>query len=338
MTDLRARIQHRLDTQTKPLGALGKLETLGLKAGLWLGSERPEITVPSMVVFAADHGIVDAGVSAYPKEVTWQMVMNFVAGGAAINVLCRQHGIDLRVVNAGVDYVFPEGVEVVDACVARGSANILDAPAMTDAQLQQALERGAAVVAERAAAGCNLISFGEMGIGNTSIASLLMHRYLDLPLSECVGAGTGVRGEALARKLAILERAAARHSPRTPHEILQTFGGFEVAMMTGAYLEAWRRKMLIVVDGFIATSALLAAWRMEPSVLEACVFSHCSDEAGHATMLRAMGADPILALDMRLGEGSGAAVAFPIVQSAVSLLREMATFEDAGVSRNDEQS
>ena len=197
------------------------------------------------------------------------------------------------------------------------------------------MAKGAELVRERVATGCNTLGFGEMGIGNTSAAALLMHKYLELPLEQCVGAGTGLKGEALERKLDLLERASKLHGGKDARAILQQFGGLEIAMMTGAILEAHRLRVLVLVDGFIATSALLAAWKMKADVLEACVFSHCSDESGHRRMLDALGVTPVLNLHMRLGEGSGAAVAFPVIRAAVAFLDEMSSFDAAGVSSND---
>jgi nicotinate-nucleotide--dimethylbenzimidazole phosphoribosyltransferase len=332
LANLREELQQKIDQKTKPLGALGKLEEIALRVGLIQGTASPSLRNPALLVFAGDHGLADAGVSAYPKDVTWQMVMNFIGGGAAVNVFCRQHGISLQVVDAGVAHDFDPALPIIHAKIAHGTRNLLDHPAMTAEQLDAAFETATRLIQGKAAAGCNCIALGEMGIGNTSAAALLMHKYLGLDLADCTGAGTGVRGEALQRKLAILERAAARHDVTDPREILRTYGGLEIAMMTAAYLEAHRQHMVILVDGFIATAALLAARELDGSVLDSCLFSHCSDEAGHARMLQALGASPILELGMRLGEGTGAAVAFPVVRSAVAFLNEMSSFDEAGVA------
>ena len=329
---LRARLQHLIDHKTKPLGALGRLESLALQLGLILRQEQPVLRAPQMVVFAGDHGLAARGVSAYPSDVTWQMVENFLAGGAAVSVLARQHGLALTVVDAGVarDIAPREGLQVRK--IAPGTADCSQGPAMSAAQCEQALQAGAEVV--RGLPG-NAVLFGEMGIGNTSSAALIMARLTGLPLSQCVGRGTGVDDDGLQRKLAVLEQALAANDQAlaaSPLDVLAAFGGFEIAQMCGAMLEAARQDRVIVVDGFISTSAVLVAHALAPRVLQRCVFSHQSDESGHARMLAHLRAQPILRLDLRLGEGSGAALAWPLLESACRVLREMASFESAGVS------
>lgn len=331
-----ARLRHAIDIKTKPPGSLGALERVALQVGRIQQSDTPALARPAMLVFAGDHGIVAAGVSPYPQAVTAQMVLNFLRGGAAINVFCRAQGIELEVVNAGVAADFPAHASLVDIPVARGTRNYLDAPAMTREQLETALAAGAARVVAHASRGTRMIGFGEMGIGNTSSAACLMQRLTGLPLAACVGRGTGVDDAGLVRKTSVLERALAAHpsSDPTPDPLdtLATFGGFEIAMMTGAYLAAAKLGLVIVVDGFISTSALLVAARVSPAVLDYCVFAHASDETGHRAMLDALGAQPLLQLGLRLGEGTGAALAMPVIQAAAAFLREMATFEGAGVS------
>ncbi|MDR3396157.1 MAG: nicotinate-nucleotide--dimethylbenzimidazole phosphoribosyltransferase [Pandoraea sp.] len=332
-------LQHAIDIKTKPPGSLGALERVAHQIGRIQQSATPELTRAAMLVFAGDHGVVAAGVSPYPQAVTAQMVLNFLRGGAAINVFCRTNGIELEVVNAGVAADFPSHASLVDIPVARGTQNFLDAPAMTREQLETALAAGAARVVTHASRGTRMIGFGEMGIGNTSSAACLMQRLTGLPLAACVGRGTGVDDEGLARKAAILERALAAHpaSGDTPDplETLATFGGFEIAMMTGAYLAAAKLGLVIVVDGFISTAALLVAARVSPAVLDYCIFAHASDETGHRAMLDVLGATPLLQLGLRLGEGTGAALAMPLIQAAAAFLREMATFEGAGVSERE---
>jgi nicotinate-nucleotide--dimethylbenzimidazole phosphoribosyltransferase len=331
-----AALTHAIDIKTKPPGSLGALERVAHRVGRIQQSATPDLARPAMLVFAGDHGVVAAGVSPYPQAVTAQMVLNFLRGGAAINVFCRANGIELEVVNAGVAADFPSHASLVDIPVARGTQNFLEAPAMTREQLETALTAGAARVVTHASRGTRMIGFGEMGIGNTSSAACLMQRLTGLPLAACVGRGTGVDDEGLARKTAILERALAAHpvSGDTPDplETLATFGGFEIAMMTGAYLAAAKLGLVIVVDGFISTSALLVAARVSPAVLDYCVFAHASDETGHRAMLEILGGTPLLQLGLRLGEGTGAALAMPLIQAAAAFLREMATFEGAGVS------
>lgn len=340
-----AALQHAIDIKTKPPGSLGALERVAHQIGRIQQSATPDLARPAMLVFAGDHGIVCAGVSPYPQAVTAQMVHNFLRGGAAINVFCRTHGIELSVVNAGVAADFPSHASLVDIPVARGTQNFLDAPAMTHEQLETALAAGAARVVAHASRGTRMIGFGEMGIGNTSSAACLMQRLTGLPLAACVGRGTGVDDAGLAHKTATLERALAAHPVSAerlggpdPLETLATFGGFEIAMMTGAYLAAAKLGLVIVVDGFISTSALLVAARVSPSVLDYCVFAHASDETGHRAMLDVLGATPLLQLGLRLGEGTGAALAMPLIQAAAAFLREMATFEGAGVSEREAES
>ncbi len=327
---LSARLQHVINHKTKPLGSLGRIESLALQIGMILQSERPELTSPQAVVFAGDHGLAARGVSAFPPDVTWQMVENFLAGGAAISVLARQHGLALTVVDAGVAKDIAPRPTLQVRKVAPGTADCSQGPAMTPEQCEQALRQGAEVV--RSLPG-NALLFGEMGIGNTSSAALIMSRLTGLPLAQCVGRGTGLDEPAVQRKLAILQAALlANADAREPLAVLQAFGGFEVAMMCGAMLEAAAQGRVIVVDGFIASSALLVVHALQPLVLQRCVFSHQSDESGHARMLAHLGAEPLIKLDLRLGEGSGAALAWPLLESACRILREMASFESAGVS------
>jgi nicotinate-nucleotide--dimethylbenzimidazole phosphoribosyltransferase len=329
---LRPALRHKIDQKTKPLGALGQLEALALQIGLIQNSLTPSLNKPCLIVFAGDHGIAEAGVSAYPQAVTAQMVANFLAGGAAISVFARQHGMELRVVDAGVNADLDSHPALVDAKIARGTRNFLAQPAMTDRQCLQALQTGAELVSRQHKLGCNCIGFGEMGIGNTSSAALLMHALTALPLEQCVGRGTGLNDDQLRNKVAVLQQALDRHSNLTePLAVLATFGGFEIAMMTGAYLKAAELGMVIPVDGFIASSALLVASRLHPPVLDYCVFSHVSREQGHQALLKHFNARALINLDLRLGEGSGIALAYPLLESAVLMLNEMASFDEAGV-------
>jgi len=330
---LAAALQRRIDGKTKPLGALGQLEALMLRLGLILGSEQPRLVQPQLLVFAADHGLAAQGVSAYPSEVSWQMVENFLAGGAAVSVLARQQGLALHVVDAGVAHHFAPRPGLIHRKIAHGTADSSRGPAMTPAQCQAALQAGRELV--RALPG-NALLLGEMGIGNTSAAALLLARLGGSgghALPDCVGRGTGLDDAALAHKTAVLARVLTRHADaREPLDALAAFGGFEIAMMAGAVLEAAAQRRVIVVDGFITGSAVLVAAKLAPAVLERCVFSHRSAESGHRLMLRDLGAEPLLDLGLRLGEGSGAALAWPLLVSACNLLCEMASFEGAGVS------
>ena len=334
---LEAELRRKIDSKTKPLGALGRLESLALQIGLIQQTESPKLAQPQILLFAGDHGAVVEGISAYPQDVSWQMVHNFLTGGAAINVFSRQAGIAVQVIDAGVNHDFTGEAIPRNCKIAHGTANYVDGPAMSEAQCARAVETGAQLVHECAVKGTNVMGFGEMGIGNTASASLLLHRVGGVPLAECVGRGTGLDDVGLARKQAVLERATARRSGLlAPLETLVEYGGFEIAMMVGAFLAAAEARMLIMVDGFIATSALLVASRLYPALLDYCVFAHISGEAGHRRMLELLEARPLLALEMRLGEGTGAAVCYPILQSAVAFLNEMASFADAGVSEKSD--
>jgi nicotinate-nucleotide--dimethylbenzimidazole phosphoribosyltransferase len=328
---LAARVQHALDHKTKPLGALGRIEALALQLALIQGVERPALREPQLVVFAADHGLSRRGVSAYPREVTPQMVANMLAGGAAVSVLARQHGLALTIADCGVDAPLVPGA--VDLRIAAGTADASAGPAMTLAQAEQALHNGMGL-AERLPG--NALLLGEMGIGNTSSASLLMQRLTGVPLGECVGRGTGLDDAGLARKLAVLgEALAANASAQTPLQVAAALGGFEIVTMAGSVIAAAAQRRVVVVDGFITTAAVALAEALRPGVLAACVFAHRSAEGPHARWLQRLGARPLLDLDLRLGEGSGAALAWPLLPAACALLADMASFESAGVSNRD---
>ncbi|MCE3075849.1 nicotinate-nucleotide--dimethylbenzimidazole phosphoribosyltransferase [Chryseobacterium gwangjuense] len=329
-------LQHKIDFKTKPLGALGFLEQLAHKIGLVQQTASPKLIKPHMVVFAADHGIATAGVSAYPQEVTYQMVMNFLGGGAAINVFCRQNGTDIKIVDAGVNFDFPEGLNLIDKKVRKSSRNILDEPAMTVEEYQLALENGKSVVEEIAETGCNIIGFGEMGIGNTSASSLMMSQLFNIPIADCVGRGTGLNDAQLQNKIEILSKSIEKYpNLETADKIAQTFGGLEIAQMMGAMEEAYRQNMLILIDGFIATVAISALFKKNPDILNNCIFCHVSDEYAHIKLLELLGQKALLNLNLRVGEGTGCALAYPIIQSAVNFLNEMSSFEDANVSNKD---
>lgn len=334
-------LQHKLDNKTKPLGSLGRLEALALQLGEILGSTSPVLEQPQMVVFAGDHGLTARGISAFPSDVSWQMVENFLAGGAAVSVLARQNGISLTVVDCGVNHDFlaglPAGTQrpgLLVRKVANGTADSSAQPAMSEAQCQQALQNGQDIV--KALPG-NALLLGEMGIGNTSAASLLLARLAGLDIEVCTGAGTGLDAPAVQRKTAVLREVLARHpDAKAPLQALAALGGFEIATMVGAVLQAAHERRVVVVDGFIATSAVLVAHALQPLVLQACVFAHRSGERGHEFMLQHLGVQALLDLGLRLGEGSGAALVWPLLQSACTILRDMASFESAGVSEKSE--
>ncbi len=333
-------LQAKLDGKTKPPGSLGRIEALALRLGMIQNTLEPEIRTPHIVVFAGDHGAARAGVSAYPQDVTWQMVANMLAGGAAINVFACQAGLGLSVVDTGVVRDLsnlPErgadGVRFVRAKVAPGTASYIENPAMSAAQCEEALATGARIVRELAKSGCNTIGFGEMGIGNTASASLITAALTGAALEKVIGRGTGLDDTGLARKRDLLTKAWQRASaPREPLAVLREFGGFEIAAMTGAFLEAANQRMTIVVDGFIVTSALLIAASLVPEVCEYCIFAHCSAEPGHAAQLAHLQVQPLLDLGLRLGEGTGAALAIPLLRAACAILADMASFESAGIS------
>ena len=356
---LTAELRHMIGRKTVPQGALGRVAWLAERLGAILGSTEPRLQAPQLVVFASDHGIAARGVSAYPSDVTWQMVGNFLAGGAAVSVLARQHGIALTVVDCGVRHDFdhpaagplprqgvaPSGGSA--ACeaaqrggqvapgllirkIAPGTQDCSTGPAMSAAQCAQALANGAELV--KALPG-NALLLGEMGIGNTSAASLLTARLGGLDVAEVTGAGTGLDAEGIARKTAVLREALVANAGATePLAALAALGGFEIATMVGSVLQAASERRVVVVDGFIASAAVLVASRIAPPVLQRCVFAHRSGERGHARMLQLLGAEPLVDLGLRVGEGSGAALAWPLLVSACAILNEMASFESAGVS------
>lgn len=333
--ELYQQLQQIVDQKTKPLGALGRLETLAVHLGMIQGTTTPQITQPQIRVFAADHGLTKHGTSAYPSAVTAQMVYNFLQGGAAINVLARQHHMELKVVDAGVnaDFAnspFKDHAQLLDYKVRHGSRDALSEPAMTAEECLAALENGMDVVKNMAG---NLLIVGEMGIGNTSAASLLLARLGDIPIDACIGRGTGLDDAGLKHKASILTQVLARHSEaQTPFDILAALGGLEIAMMAGALMQAASERRILLIDGFIASSALLAAERLAPGVAQYAIFAHHSVEPGHTHLLKLLNAEPLLDMGMRLGEGSGAALAYPLLQSACAIINEMASFNDAGIS------
>ena len=330
---LAARLQHLLDHKTKPLGALGRLEALASRLGLILGTESPVLVAPQMLVCAGDHGLAARGVSAYPSDVTWQMVENFLAGGAAVSVLARQHGLALTVVDCGVRHDFAPREGLLVRKIAPGTADASVGPAMSVDQCEAAIANGMAVV--RGLPG-NALLLGEMGIGNSSSASLLLARLAKQDIDACTGAGTGLDAAGRAHKRKVLRGVLDLHAgATTPLAALAAFGGFEIATLVGAVLQAAHEGRVIVVDGFIASAAVLVAEALRPHVAQRCVAAHESAEPGHRMMLGHLKLQALLQLDMRLGEGSGGALAWPLLESACRILREMASFESAGVSTQD---
>lgn len=338
-----AALQHKLNNKTKPLGSLGRLEALAARVALVLGDENPVLRDPQMVVFAADHGLAAQGVSAFPSDVTWQMVENFLAGGAAVSVLARQHGLALTVVDCGVQHDFlaglPAGSQRPGLQVRKaawGAADSTQGPAMTRAECEAALAHGRTLVQGLPG---NALLLGEMGIGNTSAASLILAKLAHLDIAQCTGAGTGLDSAGVQRKTEVLGRVMARHAQAVePLDVLAAVGGLEIATMVGAILQAASERRVVLVDGFIVTSAVMVAHALQPQVLQRCVFAHRSGERGHEFMLQHLGAQPLLDLGLRLGEGSGAALAWPLLQSACAVLRDMASFESAGVSEQTDKA
>ena len=338
-----AHVQTLLDEKTKPVGSLGVLEQLAHRIACILGTAQPVLQQPQMVVFAADHGLAARGVSAYPVDVTWQMVENFMAGGAAVSVLARQHGVALNVVDCGVarDFAVREQdphdklpkagqPRLWRRKVAYGTQDCSQGPAMTAQECALAIRNGVELVKQLPG---NALLLGEMGIGNTSTASLLLSKLCGIPVAQVTGMGTGLNAEGVQRKIAILEAVLAEHAVVTePLDVLAAMGGLEVATMVGAVLQAAAERRVIGVDGFITTSAVLVASRLQPAVLQRCVYAHRSGEPGHDLMLKALNAQPLLDWQLRLGEGSGAATAWPLLPSACAILREMASFASAGVA------
>ena len=332
-TEISAEIQHKIDFKTKPTGALGMLEKLALQIALIQQNLSPTLLNPHLVIFAADHGLAREGVSKYPPEVTYQMVLNFVAGGAAINVFSKQHGFNLQVVDAGVMGNFPPILPIIHQKVGHGTKSSLHESAMSLLEVEKCIGLGAKVVQDIFEKNCNVIGFGEMGIGNTSSASLLMSKICNIPLVDCVGRGTGVDDKGLKHKISILANVLNKHQEEeSALQTLANLGGFEIAQMVGAMLQAAQNQMIILIDGFIATSAFLVAHVLEPNILDYAIFCHQSDESGHKQMLKYLNVEAILKLNLRLGEGTGCALAYPIIQAAVNFLNEMASFESAEVS------
>ena len=331
-------IQKKIDNLSKPKGSLGRLESLALQICLIQQTFFPHLSHPCHILFGGDHGIEREGVSMSPREVTWQQMMNYCKGGGGVNMFCRQHGFSLRIVDVGVDYDFAPTLypQIINKKIAYGTGNFLHEAAMTEEQWKTALAVGAEQVDECFAQGCNIISFGEMGIGNTSPSSVLMHLLLNIPLELCVGAGSGLNNEGIRHKYEVLEAAINHyktHASDKMEDAIRYFVGYEMAAAIGGMLRAAEHRMIVLVDGFIMTACMLAASRMDEAVMDYAVFGHCGDESGHRQMLQAMGASPLLHLGMRLGEGTGAICAYPIVQSAVNMMNEMKDFQHANITK-----
>lgn len=333
-------LQEKIDNLNKPKGSLGRLETLALQVGLIQNSLSPQLLHPCHILFGADHGIEREGVSASPREVTWQQMINYGRGGGGVNMFCRQHGFSLRVVDVGVDYDFDLEMQphIIPRKLGRGTDNFRYGPAMTMETYQKALAVGAEQVDLCFAEGCNVLSLGEMGIANTSPSSLLMHLFLDIPLRDCVGAGSGLNANGILHKYEVLKESLERYNQLyagkgDASSVLSYFAGFEMVAAVGAMLRAAEHRMVVLVDGFIMTACMLAASRLDANVLDYAIFGHQGDEGGHKLMLQKMNVEPILHLGLRLGEGTGAICAYPILQSAVNMINEMDNFAHANITK-----
>jgi len=326
---LAAEVQARLDGKAKPPGALGRIEALALQLALIRGDANVSADHALLMLCAGDHGLTEAGVSSYPASVTQAMVATLLAGRASANAFARAVGAEVLVVDAGVAADLPSHPGLVAAKVAPGTRNAMLEPAMTAHEARQALDHGASIARERLAEdGFEVLLLGEMGIGNSASAALLMHRLAPAPLEECIGIGAGHDAAGLSRKAEVLQAAARRSAAIAPLEVLTEFGGFEIAMMAGAVLGAAEARRPVIVDGFIGSAAALVAVRLEPAVADYLVFSHRSAERGHARMLEALGAEPLLDLSLRLGEGTGALLALPLVRAAARLLTDVASLDE----------
>jgi nicotinate-nucleotide--dimethylbenzimidazole phosphoribosyltransferase len=314
----------RLDAKAKPPGSLGRLEDLAVRIGLIQNRPDPRIDRTDLYVFAGDHGLTNEGVSAYPSSVTAAMVGLYLSGRSSVSALAKATGVQVRVVDAGVDADLPDHPELIAAKIRRGTRNAAREPALTGDEVLRAVTKGYDIARAAAVNGADVIALGEMGIGNSSSAALIMHRLTPAPLEDCIGQGTGHGAEGMARKRAGIARAAQRSDAVEPLAVLAEFGGCEIAMMAGAVLGAASMRRVALIDGFISTAAALAAARLVPAALDYCVFAHGSAERGHPVMLQALGVRPLLDLDLRLGEGTGAALAAPLLVAAANLLTDVA--------------
>ncbi len=330
--ELEEQLQYKIDQKAKPVGSLGQMERIAKQVGLIQGSLTPELNKPVMLTVAADHKICEEGVSPCPVEITWQQCLNFLNGGGGIGLFSQEYGFDLKVVDAGVDFDFEPHPRLIDAKVRKGTRNFSKEPAMTMDECLAALNNGRGIVAELSANGTNVVAFGEMGIGNTSPASALLSVYTGLDIGKAVGPGSGLNAEGVRNKANVLSAAIQKHGvSEDAIENLARFGGLEIATIAGGMLEAAARRMLIITDGFITTSALLAAHAIEPTVVDYAFFSHQSQEQGHKHMVDYLGGEPILDLGFRLGEGTGSAVAYTVIKGAVAMLNRMTSFDEAAI-------
>ena len=335
---LQGAIQEKIDNLNKPKGSLGRLEELAMQVCLVQQTLEPSLAHPCHLLLGGDHGIEREGVSVSPREVTWQQMINFTRGGGGVNMFCRQHGFKLRIVDVGVDYDFSDVPGIIDRKIARGTKNFLYEPAMSEEEFDRAIQIGSDLVDDCVKEGCRVLCIGEMGIGNTSPSSIWMSLFGDIPLKDCIGAGAGLNNDGIRHKYEVLSKALARHqsslSPLTSHLLpLRIFGGFEMIAAIGAMLRAAELHLIILIDGFIMTACALGAIRLYPASQDYMIFTHCGDEAGHKMMLDIVDAKPLLHFGLRLGEGTGALCAYPLVDSAVRMMNEMNNFEKAQITK-----
>ena len=335
---LQGAIQEKIDNLNKPKGSLGRLEELAMQVCLVQQTLEPSLAHPCHLLLGGDHGIEREGVSVSPREVTWQQMINFTRGGGGVNMFCRQHGFKLRIVDVGVDYDFSDVPGIIDRKIARGTKNFLYEPAMNEKEFDKAIQVGSDLVDDCVKEGCRILCIGEMGIGNTSPSSIWMSLFGGIPLKDCIGAGAGLNNDGIRHKYEVLSKALARHqsylSPLTSHLLpLRIFGGFEMIAAIGAMLRAAEQNLVILVDGFIMTACALGAIRLYPASQDYMIFTHCGDESGHKMMLDILGAKPLLHFGLRLGEGTGALCAYPLVDSAIRMMNEMNTFDKAKITK-----
>lgn len=336
-TALKTAIQEKIDNLNKPKGSLGRLEELAMQISLIQQTLEPSLAHPCHLLLGGDHGIEREGVSVSPREVTWQQMINFSQGGGGVNMFCRQHGFNLRIIDVGVDYDLSNIPGIINRKIARGTNNFLYEPAMSEEEFNRAIQVGVDLVDECFAEGCRVLSIGEMGIANTSPSSIWMSLLGDIPLKDCIGAGAGLNNEGIRHKYEMLLNALNNYRSMIPQPSaispLAYFGGFEMIATIGAMLRAAELHLVILVDGFIMTACALAAIRLYPATQDYMIFTHCGDESGHKMMLDIVDANPLLHLGLRLGEGTGALCAFPIVDSAVRMMNEMNNFDNAKITK-----
>lgn len=326
-------IQQKIDLKTKPKGSLGQLEDVAAQIALIQNTDRLTINRPMMLVFAGDHGIAEEGVSITSSRVTQQMVLNFLSGGAAINCFCRTNHMAIKIIDAGIKYeIRPQPFALINQRIAAGTRNFVHEPAMTQEDCARALELGAQIAKQEIASGSNLLAFGEMGIGNSSAAAAILAAMTKADVEQCVGLGTGITADQLRLKIELVCKGLKRAGEVDALEALRQFGGFEIAQICGAILASAEAKITMLIDGFIVGAAALVAVSLYPAARDYMIFAHQSHETGHQLLLDSLRANPLLDLGLHLGEGSGAALAIPLVQSAVSFYNQMASFEGAGVT------